>query len=632
MPSTGLSLSDYWLVIRKRGWIAVITFLIILVSTIIHTNKIEPVYLSSSSVRIIERKSVSSLLMEMVVSSAADPMASQAKAITSQPIFERVVLGLGLVQKDASSEDITNAIMQLEDSVSTSQVESTNIIKISVVNRDPKMAARIANKVAEVYIDYDAKEKSEQARKVRIFLENQLTDVTKRLNEAEEKLKDFKKTGEATGAAVNLLNNLANLEQQKISLKKIFTEKYPDVVKVDEEISKLKGQLKTYPDAELEFARLTRETEVDEKAYRELEEKLQEARIAEAEKVEDVKIVNLASPPTKPIKPNKQLNITIGSLVGLVMGFFLTFVIETLDTSLGTIEDVEALTKLPVLAVIPFLKNKEAKEKKWGFGRKKKPDPIEGMREQLLIKFDRRSPNTEAYRILRTNLKVDELLENNQKVIVITSTGPDEGKSLTALNLAIVLAENGNKTILIDADLRKSILHKVLGLKREPGLSDVLIGSAKLEDSIKTIVDIFMGALGVDEVSKSPGLDNLNILTSGTFVPNTSELLSSSQLEETLQILKNMYDFIIIDVPPVLPVPDGIIVGSKADRTYLVYRSGKTSRIALLRAKSQMDLMNAGPKGIILNCMTPEAELMPNYYYYYNYRYYSEDKERKKKG
>jgi len=624
LPNPGLNLSDYWLIIRKRGWIAVVIFVVVLASTIIHTNKMEPVYLASSSVRIVERKSVSSLLMEMVVAPSADLMSSQAKAITSQPIIERVVLELGLVPKDASREDITNAIAQVEGSMSTSQVESTNIIRISVTDRDPKMAALIANKVAEAYIDYDAKEKSEQTRKVRIFIENQLADVTKRLNEAEEKLKDFKKTGEATGAAVNLLANLANLEQQKLSLTKIFTEKYPDVVKVDEEISKLKELLKTYPDKELEFARLTRGAEVDEKAYRALEEKLQEARIAEAEKVEDVKIVNLATPPTKPIKPNKQVNITIGSLVGLVMGFFLTFVFESLDTSLGTIEDVEALIKLPVLAVIPFLKGKEIVEKKWVFGRKK-PDPIENMRAQLLIKFDRRSPTTEAYRILRTSLKVDELLKNNEKVIVITSTGPDEGKSLTALNLAIVLAENNNKTLLIDADLRKSVLHKVLGLKREPGLSDVLIGSVKLEDSIRTIVDMFMGDLGADEVAKSPGLDKLNLLTSGTFVPNASEILDTPRLNQMLQTLKNIYDFIIIDVPPVLPVPDGVIVGSKADRSYLVYRAGKTSRMALLRAKNQMDLMNAGPKGVILNCMTPEAELIPNYYYYYNYKYYSEE-------
>lgn len=630
MPNPGLNLSDYWLIIRKKGWITVATFVVILISTVVHTNKIEPVYLASSSVRIVERKSVSSLLMEIVVGPGADLMTSQAKAIISQPVIERVVFELGLVPKDASREDITSAIGRVEGSISTSQVESTNIIRISVTHRDPKMTALIANKVAETYIDYDAKEKSEQARKVRIFLENQLADASKRLNEAEEKLRDFKKTGEVTGVAVSLLNNLSSLEQQKLNLTKIFTEEYPDVVKVDEEISKLKEQLKTFPDKELEFARLMREAEVDEKAYRSLEEKLQEARIAEAEKVEDVKIVSLAATPTKPIKPNKQVNIAIGSLVGLVMGFFLTFVFESLDTSLGTIEDVEALIKLPVLAVIPYLRSKDVKEKKWGFFRKK-PDPIEHMRSQLLIKFDRRSPTTEAYRILRTNLKVDELLKNNEKVIVITSTGPDEGKSLTALNLSIVLAENNNKTLLIDADLRKSILHKVLGLKREPGLSDVLIGSVKLEDSIRTIVDIFMGELGTDDVARSPGLDNLDILTSGTFVPNASEILNTPRLSQVLQTLKNIYDFIVVDVPPILPVPDGVIFGSKADRSYLVYRAGKTSRMALLRAKNQMDLMKAEPKGVILNCMTPEAELVPNYYYYYNYKYYSEEDKGKDK-
>lgn len=631
MPTTGLSLSDYWLVIRKRGWVIIITFVTILVSTIIHTNTIQPIYSASSSVRIIERRSVSSLLMELVYAPAADLMTSQAKVITSQPVLERVVLELGLVPEDAPSEDMANAIAEIQGLITTNQVETTNIIRISVVYNDPKMAALIANKVAEAYIDYDVNEKSEQTRKVRIFIENQLAEVTKRLNEAEEKLTEFKKTGAVTGIAVNIQNNLISLQQQRANLIKTFTEEYPDVVRIDEQIEALKEQLKTLPEEELEFARLTRETEVNEKAYRMLKEKLEEARIAEAEKVEDVKMVNVATPSTQPLKPNKKLNITIGSLVGLVMGFFLSFVVESLDTSLGTIEDVESLIKLPVLAVIPYLKSHEEKEKKRRFWGKEKPDRIKRLRSQLLIKFDTRSPSTEAYRILRTNLRVDELLKNNEKVIVITSTGPDEGKTLTAINLAIVLAQNGNKTLLIDGDLRKSLLHKIFGLKREPGLSDVLIGSANIQGSVRTIVDIMMGELGADEVSKSPGFDNLNVLTSGTFVPNPAEVLHSPKLNETLKSLKNIYDFIIIDVPPILPVPDGMIIGLEADRIYLVYRSGKTSRMALLRAKNQMDLMKRSPKGIILNCMTPEAELMPNYYYYYHYKYYSEEKKGKDK-
>ena len=632
MPTTGLGLSDYWLVVRKRGWVIIITFVTILVSTIIHTNTIQPIYSASSSVRIIERRSVSSLLVEMIISPGADLMTSQAKVITSQPVLERVVLDLGLVPKDAPSEEIANAIGEIQGLITTSQVETTNIIRISVVNNDPEMAALIANKVAEAYIDYDIKEKSEQARRVRVFIEGQLAEITKRLNEAEEKLANFKKSAAVTGIAVNIQNNLANLQQQRANLIKTFTEEYPDIVRIDEQISNLKEQLKALPEEELEFARLTREVEVNEKSYRMLKEKLEEARIAEAEKVEDVKMVNVATPSTRPLKPNRKLNITIGSLVGLVMGFFLSFVVESLDTSLGTIEDVELLIKLPVLAVIPYLKSHEEREKKRRFwGGKEKLDRIKRLRSQLLIKFDPRSPNTEAYRILRTNLKVDELLKNNEKIIVITSTGPDEGKSLTAINLAIVLAQDGKKTLLIDGDLRKSLLHKVFGIKREPGLSDVLIGTTDIQHSVKTIVDIMMGELGADEVSKAPGFDNLNVLTSGTFVPNPAEVLHSPKLNETFKSLKNIYDFIIVDVPPILPVPDGIIIGSEAERTYLVYRSGKTSRMALLRAKNQMDLMKSSPKGIILNCMTPEAELMPNYYYYYHYKYYSEEKKGKDK-
>ncbi|MGE5197936.1 MAG: GumC family protein, partial [Deltaproteobacteria bacterium] len=210
MPKATLNLSDYWLIIRKRGWLIVITFVVVLVTTIIQTNKIPPLYSASSSVRIVERRTVSSLLMEVLVAPGSDLMASQAKVIVSQPVIERVVLELGLLPKGASSEQVAAAIGGIQNAITTAQVESTNIIRITAFNSDSKRAALIANKVAEVYIDYDAKEKSEQARRVRVFIEDQLSEVTKRLNDAEEKLKKFKESGKAvTGIAVGVQNNLA---------------------------------------------------------------------------------------------------------------------------------------------------------------------------------------------------------------------------------------------------------------------------------------------------------------------------------------------------------------------------------------------------------------------------------------
>ncbi len=631
MPKTGLSLSDYAIIFRKRGWIIIITFAAILVSTIIHTNSMQPIYSASSSVRILERKTFTSYFVELLTSPGTDLMESQAKVVTSQPVMEMAVLELGLLTKDASSEQVAKAVLNLQRAVTTEQIEKTNIIKITAVHTDPEMVARIANKVAESYINHDAKEKSEQARKVRIFVEEQLSEVTKRLQGAEERLKEFKEKEAVTGIALSIQKEINDREAERRNLTKLFTENYPDVIKIDEQIKSLKDELRTLPEGELEFARLMREVEVNEKSYRGLKGRLDEARIAEAEGVEDVKIVNSATVPTQPIKPNKRLNIAVGSLVGLVMGFFLSFVVESLDTSLGTIEDVEGLIKLPVLTVVPYIRSKEERKRRWGHWREKKPDSAERLRSQLLFKFDPRSPSTEAYRILRTNLKVNELLKNNEKILLFTSTGPDEGKTLTSINLAIALAQEGHKTLLIDADLRKSLIHKVFGIKREPGLSDILIKSTKIEDAVRTIVDIIMGELGADEVSKAQGIDNLNLLTSGTHITNPSEVLYSPKLDETLGSLKNMYDLIVIDVPPILPVPDSLILASKAAGVYLVYRSGSTSRMALLRAKSQMEAAKAALKGIVLNCMTPQAELMPDYYYYYRYKYYTEEKPGKPK-
>ena len=587
------------------------------------------------------------MITQMVSYTSYDLMSSLTQVLAGRPIIEKVVHELGLVDKDTSAKELNETILGVQGRVKAEHELGTNIVHIAVEDKNPQMAAKIANTIAKVYIKEDMEEKRERAHNVRIFIEEQLAKAKQRLTETENNLKSFQETGKATGIAVILQNNIATLEKQKIELRKIFTEKYPDVVKINEQIENLKGELQNLPESELEYARLTRDVKVNEKSYLLLQSKLEEARIAdEAEKVEDVKVVNPAMTPKVPIKPKKKLAALMGLVVGLVVGVFASFVVETMDTSIGTIDDLESLLNLPVLAVIPYMKTKAAERKKWwgnwltGARNKREgardPRALDAMREQLIVRYGQRSSATEAYRILRTNIKVRELVEQKKTVLLITSTIPKEGKSITALNLALALAQDGFRTLLVDCDLRKALVHKIFKIDKEPGLSDILLGKVTPEKAVRNMIDIMMGDTAfIQKPEDAPGLDNFYLLPCGQVVSNPAELLDSSELKVVFSNLKEKYDFVIVDAPPVLPVPDTIILGTKiADKLYLVYRSGFTSKIAILRAKEQLDMTKAVPSGVVLNSTTPESQLVSDYYHhYYHYRYYTErEPEEEKEG
>jgi Mrp family chromosome partitioning ATPase/capsular polysaccharide biosynthesis protein len=578
------------------------------------------------------------MITTMVSHTSYDAMSSLSRVLVGRPIIEKVVYKLGLANENTSPKDLENIILAIQAAARADNEAMTNILYISVEYSNAEMAAKIANTISEVYINDDMEEKSERARNVRIFIEEQLAKAERRLSEAENNLKAFKEQEkeQATGIAVAIENNISTLEKQRMDLLKIYTDKYPDVIKITEQIDDLRGQFKSLPQNEIDYARLNREYEVNEKSYRLLQSKLEDARIAEAEKVQDVKVVNPATVPKAPIKPKKELAVLLGLIVGVVLGIFIAFLVETLDTSIGTIDDLETLLKLPVLAVIPYMKPKPRKRSLWpGFEKSSAPKikdkktraHIESMREQLLIKFGQKSTTTEAYRILRTNIKVDELLKANKRILLLTSTIPEEGKSITSINLALALAQDGYRTLLVDCDLRKAVIHKAFNTNKEPGLTDILLGTSTPESAIRNLIDLMIDDITVKDALKTPGLDNFNFLTCGRIVVNPAELLDSAKVIELFAYLKSQFNFVLIDSPPVLPVPDTIILGTKvAEKLYLVYRAGFTSKIALLRAKEQLDMMKAIPSGVILNSTTRESQIVSDYYHhYYHYKYYTEE-------
>lgn len=630
MAQYELNIRDYLQIIQKRKLIILGVFLLVFISTIIYTHKQIPIYRVSALIKIMERKTFAGLLTEWITWTPGDPIASHARIIRSYPVIERVVKELNLVSSDAPPEQLTLMVTSTQNKVSSDVIGETNVIRITLVDTDPMRATLIANKIAEVYIDESLKEKNKQARTVREFIQEQLKQVENKLISAEEAIKEFKESGEATGIAVSLENKLADLETERSRLLRIYTERHPDIARINEEITLVKEQLKLLPEKELQYARLTREAGTNEKLYRNLQEKFEEARIAEIEKVSDVTIVNPAITPRSPISPNKMLNGLLGIVIGLVLGLTAGFTAEQMDTSIGKIEDVESILNLPALGVIPYLEvegeKKNFRQKLWP-KRYRGEERIAHLSSQLIVHYSLTSTATESYRILRTNIQSEVIKGEKGKILMMSSAGPEEGKSITVCNLAIIFAQEGNKTLLVDADLRRSVVNKIFGLKnREPGLTDILMGKEIPQKAIRTITDVLMGELGFDTALKTPGLDNLNILTAGFPTTIPSETLSSASMTTLLEKLKAEFDVILLDSPPILAVADPLILAPKLDGVVLVYKVGKTARSVILRAKTQLQEVNAKLVGVVLNNISPEVELYYGYYQRYKYykKYYGE--------
>jgi polysaccharide biosynthesis transport protein len=367
------------------------------------------------------------------------------------------------------------------------------------------------------------------------------------------------------------------------------------------------------------LVRLQREADLQQSLYTQLKGKYQEVLIQESGKVEEVSVVKPAVAPAYPFNvPSKLMIVLTGVVMGLIIGVVLAFLAEVFDTSMGTIEDVEELLKVPVLGVIPQL-DSDPKRK----GRPERGDAGTRNRSRdLVTHYEPKSQAAESFRALRANLQFLRV-ESKGKLFLITSSFIQEGKTLNVVNLALSMAQAGNKVLLVDADLRKPNVHRVFGLQREPGVTDYVLGNYHWREVVGSISDVMLGDFAMEDILQTPGLDNLHFVTAGTKPPNPTEILSSERFREFLREAKQVYDFIFVDAPPILPVADATEIAPLMDGVFLVYTVGRIGRGVLKRAKSNLDNVEAKVLGVVLNNVKPEAG--PDYFRYHSHYYYGPD-------
>ena len=634
MAQGELTLSDYGRILRKRFSEVLGSVVLMLVVTWLVVGEQKPVYRASAKVKLERAQALSSGVFQGFQSYYENPIATESRVIESRAIAEEIARKLHTAKELEDPAAFQAAVAEVQGTISAAAIADTNIIQVVVTGSDPERTALLANTAAEAYIDSNLKEKNKQARKVLDFVQTQLAQTEGRLRETENTIKHMREEGLATGLAVTIQNRIMDVEGQLTQLRPKLTESHPDIKRLEEQLTQLKEQLRGMPDTELEFARMNREMEVNEKTYRTLRERLEEARIAEAEKVADASIIERATVPRSPINPPKRFGFLVGGLLGVLLGCVLAFVVETLDTSIGTIEDVEQLLQVPVLAVIPPVGRLERTRptpfprKPWKGFTFKWPQsrhhvPLEA-REALHVHYQPHSVASEAYRILRTNLK----LGPDRKILLITSAGPAEGKTTLICNLGLVMAQSGSRTLLMSSDLRRPELDRVFGLEREGGLAEILQGTLTFDRALRGLSDFILGKFGFDETVKHPYLANLSVITSGHRLPESpAELIGSKAMQDLLVMARAQFDVVLLDLPPILPVADSLVLAPLVDGVILVYQVGRISRGALLRAKTQLESVGAKLLGVVLNHVKPEVKSDPQYYYQaYKKRYAAEQR------
>ena len=384
-------------------------------------------------------------------------------------------------------------------------------------------------------------------------------------------------------------------------------------------IQRIREEQKGLPDLSRQLASLQRELTQTETLQASLRSKLQEVQIREKEQAEEVSLVRPAIEPTAPMNPPQtSAKVIVGILIGLTVSFVLAFVVESMDTSIGTIQDVESYLEVPVLGLIPNIDSSDP-YMKGGSAEEEGPD-LAKIRPFLLSLLSPKSTIAEAYRSLRTNVEFIAL-EHKAKTICFTSASLMEGKTTTAINLAIAVAQLGKKVLLVEADLRKPFLHHAFGIPRDPGLSEAIVGNREWHECLRSTTDLMLGPLGVDRLMSMPNIDKLHLLTSGTVPPNPAEFLNSQKMNELIEAFSKEFDFVIFDCPPILPVTDAAILASKTDGTIIVYRVGKIARSALKRSKTILENVRGRVLGMVLTGL--KAEISPDYeeLQYYRYAY-----------
>ena len=691
--TTALHFLDYWRVIRDRKEVILAVALLTIVTGTAYTLMMPKKFTATTQLEVREDEmDVDPFYERQATRMGYNPffLMTQEKIMKSRPVLTEVIRNLNLqkvwgaeLNEDKSPVAPELALQILARSLRVEQDRDTTLMNVSATSEDPKLAAEIANEIANVYRDRRLFAKRREIQHAIDAMSNEVRKQQERVEEAEAELERIRQErgialigrgqmgirvettslnmleSERSSARVEMLVRKARMDQleglegdklmdaaayivqdptllsirqqlidSQVSLQLMLKngvvgENHPDVlrlkgavdelqrqldsalaglkagVKADYEVARQKfealdeelGRIKT-SDIESEgenylpFDRAERNVNVQRDILTALRARITQTGIEVEVPRTTVEIVEEAEPPERPSSPLVVLNIFLSVVLGLLAGTGLAFFVEYLDVSIKTVDEVEKYLGLPVLAVIP-------------------------QQSRPLTEAGQSSGQGEAYRALRTSLAL-LAREGRQKIFTVISGGVGEGKSTTLFNLAYVCAEQGSRVLIVDSDLRRPVQHKMVGLANRTGMVNVLTDELKIED-----------------VVQETGVPNLWMMTSGRLRRGSLGIMNNARLRTMLDALKDRYDYVLMDSPPILGVTDAAILASEADGVLLVVQYRKYPKIISLRAKRMIENAGGHLMGAVLNNINIMRD---DYYYYYHYttkKYYGSTKHEK---
>ena len=530
----------------------------------------------------------------------------------------------------------------LRGSLSVDVIRGTNIVKLKVSGTNPVEVAQVVNAFAETYVDFTREQKVQQLIGIRRFLQRQIDEFRKdpfRSGRAmageglaSQETESFlgrlstEESGSSLGAPsvqdirYEFARRILDLEMNRAALQFTYAPNHRVIVQLDREIAEYRSRLSKQLTADKEampFLDLLRESQVKLGIYNTMLQRQQETRIAEASVSGTARVIDQALPPETPVSPNVPRNMKVGGMLGLSLGIGLALLLGHLDRTVKDVKDLEDRVGLPVFGAIPEISGRGfgtgngvgSSLSKRLIGAVLKPQGIDGKTLidpfHLMLKLPPGTVAVEAYRALRTNI---QFASPGLSVcsFLFTSVGPSDGKSLTVANLAIALSQMGKRVLVIDADLRKPVQHKLFGVETEVGLTDVLARNVPWSQAVIT----------------RDAVKNLDLIPSGKLPPNPAELLGGEAMRALLAEVQQHYDLVLLDSPPTLIVADACVLASLVQGVFLVVRAGVTTPEAIARVQSLLSTVNAKLIGTILNAIPTSNGIGPYGIGYYNYHSY----------
>tara|TARA_X000000368_G_scaffold416560_2_gene410771 strand:- start:287 stop:2272 length:1986 start_codon:yes stop_codon:yes gene_type:complete len=535
-------------------------------------------------------------------------------------------------KKENKIYDIEGNVAHLVNNLTTLETEyNSNTLEINLIQSQKKyltnqlsglekglvsqMLSSINAQLFALRTEVDEKE-AELVRNSTIYGKDHeaVLNVKQNLNTLKEQLKE--KTNEMIASGLSIVDPLEYRQEIISQLLSYETQLHQFNAKANQIkllIERYQNEIQDLPEKQSMLGNLDRERVVLENTYAFIRQRMEETRVSVASEPGKVRIIDRAEIMSRPISPNITKNIIMAIIIGAMIGFSISILLEYFDNTLKSVEFIEN-KKIPILAIIPSIDSGPTGSKKNSYNKLTKKIKNQfrigsNLQRRLVAHEDPRSPISESYRALRTSLMYTSQ-NNNSGLIMVSSPGPGEGKTTTIINLAITYANLGKKTLLIDGDLRKPVLHKVFKINNQLGLTQFLSG---LEKKWKNIIN-------------PTDIDNLNIIYSGAIPPNPSELLGSDEMLSLVKKLKNEYDIILFDAPPIMAVTDAIVLSRLIDKFILVVRFGITDKNSINHTLVSLGNVNTELTGIVLNDLNKKNSYYShNYYKYHEYYYTSDD-------